>query len=64
MSLMHPGQEGNQLFLKQGFIKIAKRKACSEEEKQESKMLSSLPAVHILFTIPATGPDPSRAEPF
>lgn len=64
MSFMCPGQEGNQLFLKQGFIKIAKCKACSEEEKQESKMLNSFPVVHSLFTISATCPDPSRTEPF
>lgn len=64
MSFMCPGQEGNQLFLKQSFIKIAKCKAHSEEEKQESKMLSSFLVVHSLFTISATGPDPSRTEPF
>lgn len=59
-----PSQEGNQLFLKLGFINIAKRKACSKEDKQDSKMLSSFPGAHSLFTIPITGPDPSRAEPF
>lgn len=61
---MYPGQEGNRLFLKQGFINIAKRKACSKEDKQELKMLSSFPGAHSLFTITITGPDPSRAEPF
>lgn len=50
MSFMCPGQEGNQLFLKQGFIKIAKCKAWSEGEKQELKMTSSFPVVHSLFT--------------
>lgn len=61
---MCPGQEGNQLFLKQVFIEIAKLKACFEEEKQESKMLGSFPVVHSLFTISATDPNPSRTEPF
>lgn len=64
MSFMHPSQEGNHLFLKQGFINIAKCKACSKEDKQESKILSGFPGAHSLFTIPVTGPDPSRAEPF
>lgn len=64
MSFMCPSQEGNQLFLKQGFINIAKCKAWSEEDKQESKMLSSFPGAQSLFTLPVTGPDPSRAEPF
>lgn len=61
---MYPGQEGNQLFLKQGFIITAKCKACSKEDKQDSKMLSSFPGAHSLFTIPTTGPDPNGAEPF
>ena len=46
MSLLCPCQEGNQLFLKQGFINIAKCKACSKEDKQESKMLSSFPGAY------------------
>lgn len=66
MSLMCPSssQEGNELFLNQGFISIAKYKECSKEDKQDSKMLVNFPGAHSLFTVPITDPDPSWAELF
>lgn len=64
MWLICPSQEGNQLFLKQGFINIVKCKASSEEDEKELKMVWSFPGAHSLFTVMIIGADPSKAEPF
>jgi len=64
MWLICPSQEGNQLFLKQGFINTVKCKTCSKENKKELKMLCSFPGAHSLFTITVIGLDSSKAEPF
>lgn len=66
MSLLCPSprQEGNELFLNQEFMSIAKYKECSKEDKQDSKMLGNIPAAHSLFIVTITDPDPSWAELF